>query len=100
MSAYLVRLVVNKEPVGVFFCTKRDDELFWMVDEITDPYGCECAPIRNGFVAFPNSIDEWDEISGGDEPEASTEESGFDTHVSISMFGAIGRWTPITRIEK
>ena len=48
MSNYLVRLIENKEIVG-FFNAGNDHELFWLVDECTDPWACERQKLVGGW---------------------------------------------------
>lgn len=53
MANYLVRLIENKEIVG-FFSAGSDHELFWLVDECTDPWGCERQKLVGGWgVIWP-----------------------------------------------
>lgn len=44
MNVYLVRMVDGKEAVGIFWARNLDD-LWLVVDEITNPGDCECAKI-------------------------------------------------------
>jgi hypothetical protein len=44
MKLYAVRLIENKESVGIFHCVEED--LFMMVDEVASPYQCESTVIR------------------------------------------------------
>jgi hypothetical protein len=52
MSAYIVRIKKNHEFVG-FFVVQRVAELFWLIDEATDPHACECRVIGSGGVYWP-----------------------------------------------
>lgn len=48
VANYLVRLIENKEIVG-FFNAVNDYELFWLVDECTDPWACERKKLVGGW---------------------------------------------------
>jgi hypothetical protein len=48
----LVRLKDNKEIVG-FFVYSDLYELFWLIDECTDPYQCEYKKISSGGFMWP-----------------------------------------------
>lgn len=50
MNAYLVRLIENKELVGIFCCERA--ELDWLVDECTEPDACEFASIGSGGIMW------------------------------------------------
>ena len=51
MKFYAVRLAENKEAVG-FVCAKNDADLYWLVDECTDPNLCEYKIIKFGGGLF------------------------------------------------
>lgn len=53
MSAYIVRLEDGHEAVGIFTADNQRD-LFWAVDECTDPYSCEYARLPTGGVIWPD----------------------------------------------
>jgi len=44
---FLVRLKGDRAPLGVVLARGRD-ELFWLVDELTDPYACEVTVLEAG----------------------------------------------------
>lgn len=65
MNVYLARLIQNKEVVGLFAAENMRD-LFWAIDEVTNPYECEWIEAPSGAgVCFHNpnepSTDDWDE---------------------------------------
>ena len=54
MSAYIVREISTDQVVG-FVEADSIHELFWLVDEATDPYGCDYKRITNGGVLWQES---------------------------------------------
>jgi|TARA_R110000796_G_C14327579_1_gene408705 hypothetical protein len=65
IEAAIVRIKEDKEPVGIFvYDGKFRDDLYWLVDECTDPGSCEYKKIQRGGVYFPSNfkINEEDEI--------------------------------------
>lgn len=51
---FLVRLKGKPEPFGVVVARDRD-ELFWLIDELTDPYGCEVSVLVAGEARMPRA---------------------------------------------
>ena len=47
MSTALVRMKSDKQIVGMFVY-KNEKDLFWLVDQATDPYDCEYVDIDHG----------------------------------------------------
>ena len=57
MRMFMVRLVENKEPVGLFWAENLE-RLWWDIDEVTDPGQCEYVPIdRPVAVIWPDPMD-------------------------------------------
>lgn len=54
MSAYIVREIGTDQLVG-FVEADSIHELFWLVDEATDPFGCEYKRITNGGILWQES---------------------------------------------
>ena len=48
MPAYLLRIAGTKQFVG-FYAAESEDELFFLIDEETDPYEYEYAIVEYGF---------------------------------------------------
>jgi hypothetical protein len=64
MATALVRMRDDYQIVGIFTFTTLM-ELFWSIDECTDPYECEFIRIQHGGIYFPNEADKlytWKEI--------------------------------------
>jgi len=64
MTTALVRIRDDCQVVGMFSFTNLMD-LFWLIDECTDPYQCEFIRIEHGGIYFPNNADKlytWKEI--------------------------------------
>jgi len=51
MPTAIVRLKEDKQIVGVF-AYPDEKELFWLVDEVTDPYGCEYVDFGYGGIVW------------------------------------------------
>jgi hypothetical protein len=51
MSAYIVRLIDTDELVGLLI-TDTVKDLFWAVDEVTDPNSCEFKRIKFGGILW------------------------------------------------
>lgn len=47
MPTAFVRLIDNRELVG-FFAYSTKEDLFWLTDQVTDPYQCEFLNINHG----------------------------------------------------
>lgn len=62
MSTWLVVLTDTQEPVGLYEAQKPSD-LFWRVDEITDPYGCKAIAVPKDRT-WPDRIkpEDWEPI--------------------------------------
>lgn len=56
MPTYLIRLTENKELVGICAAISAD-ELFWLVDECTDPNSCEYKILGTGGIFWMDQID-------------------------------------------
>ena len=51
MATAIVRLKKDKQIVGVF-AYRDKTELFWLADEVTDPYGCEYVDFKYGGIVW------------------------------------------------
>ena len=77
MLIYAVRLTENKEAVGIF-CVQKKQDLFFYVDECTDPYACEIKPISSegGIYFTENSSRLWTDYEDNDDCYPSEKWSG------------------------
>jgi hypothetical protein len=51
MATALVRIIGDRQIVGIF--AYRDlEELFWLIDQATDPYQCEYFNLKNGGIIW------------------------------------------------
>jgi len=80
---YAVRMIENREAVGLFWCARRD--LWWAVDEVTDPGVCEFVAVRgDASVQFP--------ARGADVFDPETSEDFVTSPVfSEALYDAFGR---------
>ena len=56
MPTAIVRQIDDKQIVGVF-AYPNNKELFWLVDQVTDPYGCEYVDFDYGGIAWYNKAE-------------------------------------------
>ena len=52
MKIFVVRMIHNKEAVGIFACNDIE-RLFWLVDGCGNPYACEYTDAPQGGVYWP-----------------------------------------------
>ena len=63
MATALVRMIEDQQIVGMFVYKKPED-LFWLVDQITDPFECEFIDIQLDEYSFNQVIDsKWTKIT-------------------------------------
>jgi hypothetical protein len=77
MPAYLARLIDNKEIVALVVAEDTYD-LFWKLDECTDPYSCEVTELGSGSIFWEESgaqtlpLRDWDFDEDENEIEGET----------------------------
>lgn len=103
MSGYLVRLTDTKDLVGIFWADRLSD-LFWLVDECTDPYGCEYTRVKPGgiywgtyAVAVPIPVDDDGEPLAGDDGWRTRWEPSDD--VWAALHDGKRKWHPVPGLE-
>ena len=92
MKTCLVRVKDTHVGVGLFWF-KTEDELSWMIDQITDPAGCEYRIIGGGGVFF-------DDIPLPNPPDGDTlsDSRGY-TEDLIHELVADGTWHPCVSVD-
>ena len=92
MKTCLVRVKDTHVGVGLFWF-KTEDELSWMIDQITDPAGCEYRIIGGGGVFF-------DDLSLPNPPDDDTlsDSRGY-TEDLIHELVADGTWHPCVSVD-
>jgi poly-D-alanine transfer protein DltD len=100
MSAALVRLIKNKQIVGFYACEDSSD-LFNLVDQITDPYGCEYIWIEYGGFHWPKSdaaiiFTDKHLKSDGDIYASHFDGAEMDAYLFLDVFGNDG-WIAFTK---
>ena len=96
MSTYVVRVIDGKEFVGIY-AADNEPELFWLVDQLTDPYICEYARLGFGGICFAGTCSKfvpYDEMTDK-EIDAGTELN--EPRFTDELYEFKGRWKPITK---
>ena len=105
MKCYLVRLKPEHEPnpreiVGVFVIRRLAD-LFWAVDECTDPCSCEYTPLGSGGILWLTSgADTVPPADKGDEGDTDLAKGGpTPSEEWMEAFWGDTKWKPVPLSE-
>ncbi len=97
---YLVRLIENKEIVGIY--TGNLENVGDAVDELTDPYACEYISISNGGFhwAGHNKVIDWDffqkmEDDDEDDVELFPDTAGMSCTEAVQEALETKKWKPL-----
>ena len=102
MKAVAIRLISNKEPVMVIGGHRKnwsDVDLFWRIDECTDPNQCEWIDIdidKELFgIAWLNKLEKYDDCNGFN-IQAGNISLISDLHIALDdVFSIEGEWAEV-----
>ena len=102
MTTALVRIKEDKQLVGIFtYQSKGVGELFNLVDQCTNPYGCEYIEINYGGVYWADDVDSIKGLSEMTEEEINTNDTYNNATIDEYVLGTLdkseGMWDDIDR---
>lgn len=95
MTTYVVRFQKSQEFVGIYSASK-ESEIFWLVDQLCDPYACEYAKLNFGGIGFAGKCSRFvsSDKQTNEEIDYGTELN--DPEFTEEMLDFKGRWKKIT----
>jgi hypothetical protein len=96
MTTYVVRVEESKEFVGIY-AASNEPELFWLVDQLTDPYICEYARLNFGGICFAGACSRFVSLDEMTEKEIEWGHELNEPRFTEEMIEFKGRWKPITK---
>jgi hypothetical protein len=96
MTTYVVRVEESKEFVGIY-AASNEPELFWLVDQLTDPYICEYARLNFGGVCFAGKCSRFVTLDEMNEREIYCGTMLNGPRFTDEMYEFEGRWKAITK---
>lgn len=95
MTTYVVRVKDSKEFVGIY-SANDEPELFWLVDQLTDPYICEYAWLTLGGVGFAGKCSRFVHYDEMTDKEIDADTKLNKPRFTDELYEFEGRWFPIT----
>ena len=96
MTTYVVRLKENKEFVGIY-AGKNEPDLFWLVDQLCDPYACEYARLSFGGLYFAGKCSRFVDLDEMSEEETHNTPELNEPKFTEEITEFKGRWKPIIK---
>ena len=95
MTTYVVRMKEGKEFVGIY-AARNQPSLFWLVDQLCDPYACEYSKLSVGGLHFIGKCSKFITLDNQTEKEI---EQGIELNgpeFTEEMLTFAGKWKELT----